>query len=177
MPSLPDSSFKLQKSLTKRKLVSKSWTGQDFMLVQEVWSPGTSKSQTFWSTGENACFLSNASHLRWNSLLENSKCFSANRLRNGEDTDVNKALLLTPVPSLTSPNLKSTYHPLPSRAGDDKTRTDVLFPPAQALINNLQVLIFEPFTEAHCDPESPSPLSWVSWVPSFFSFTLPCTYC
>lgn len=120
MPSLPDSSFKLQKSLTKRKLVSKSWAGQ-----------------AFW---------------------KNSECFSANRLQNGENTNVNKALLLIPIPSLSSPNVKSTWHPLPSRAGDDRTRTDVLFPPAQALINNLQVLIFDPFMAANCDPKSPSPL-------------------
>lgn len=46
MLSLPASSFKLQKGLTKRKLSSKSWAGQDFKLVQDVWSPGPSKPQT-----------------------------------------------------------------------------------------------------------------------------------
>lgn len=39
MPSLTDTSFKLQKSFTKRKLVSKTCAGQDLMLVQDVWSP------------------------------------------------------------------------------------------------------------------------------------------
>lgn len=39
---------------------------------------------------------------------KNSECFSANRLQNGENTNVNKALLLTPIPSLSSPNVKST---------------------------------------------------------------------
>lgn len=70
MPSLPDSSFELQNSLPKRKLVSKSWAGQDFLLLQDVWSPQTNKSQTFLSTGENAGDLCKASYLPWNSLLE-----------------------------------------------------------------------------------------------------------
>lgn len=39
MPSLTDKSFKLQESCTKRKLVSKTWAGQDLMLVQDIWSP------------------------------------------------------------------------------------------------------------------------------------------
>lgn len=79
-------------------------------------------------------------------------------VKNGEDADVNKASFLTHVPSLTSPNMNSTCHPLPSRAGNDRTRTDVLFPPAKALINNLQVLIFDLFMAANCDPKSPSSL-------------------
>lgn len=93
-------------------------------------------------------------------------------MKNGKETNVNKALLLTPVPSLTSPNLKSACHPLPSRAGDDRTRTDVLFPPAQAPINNLQVLIFDPFMAANCDPESPSPLFPDRSILSLFHVTM-----
>lgn len=155
MLSLTDASFKLQKSFTKRKLVSKTWAAQDRMLVQDVWSPEI--NQTFWSTWENARFLYKASHYAEIAFWKNSECFSASRLKNGGDTNVKKGSLLTPIPSLTSSNLKGKCHPLPSRVEDDRTRTDVLFPPAQALINNLQVLIFDPFMAGSFESESPIP--------------------
>lgn len=115
------------------------------------------KSQTSWSTWENARFLCKASHYAEIAFWKKSKCSSANRLKNGRDTNVKKGLLPTPTPSLTSPNLKGKCHPLPGRVEDDRTRTDVLFPPAQTLINNLQVLIFDPFVSGSFESESPIP--------------------
>lgn len=100
--------------------------------------------------------------------------FSASRLRNGEERTVNKTLVLTrPLSHFTQPEEYIPSLPIPSRAEDDRTRTDVLFPPGQALINNLQNLIFDPFTVENRDPKYTSPL-----FPdrSILSFTLPCTY-
>lgn len=101
MPSLTDTSFKLQKSFTKRKLVSKTWAGQDLMLVQDVWSP--ERNHRLFGLPEKlhiSCVRLHTATAFW----KNSECFSANRLKNGGDTNVKKGSLLTPIPSLTSPN-------------------------------------------------------------------------
>lgn len=59
MPSLTDTSFKLQKSFTKRKLLSKMWADQD-LYVCTRYVVSRNESQTFWSTWENAHFLCEA---------------------------------------------------------------------------------------------------------------------
>lgn len=59
--------------------------------------------------------------------------------------------------------------PLSSRVEHDRTRADVLFPPAQTLINNLQVLIFDPFVAGSFESESPIPVR--STLSPFHSLT------
>lgn len=94
MLSLPASSFKLQKGLTKRKLSSKSWAGQDFKLVQDVWSPGPSKPQTLVYLRKHVSFAILHTYIE-TTFWKNSECFGASKLENCEDTNVNKAFLLT----------------------------------------------------------------------------------
>lgn len=94
-----------------------------------------------------------------------SECSSANRLKNRGDTNVKKGLVLTPILSFTSPNLKGKYHLLPGRVEDDR-RTDVVFPPAQTLIDNLQVLSFDPFVAGALSLSLP-------FLVHPFSFSLP----